>query len=119
MLETLCKNLDFAFNASKLENSLEKAFYVKGFFDAEGGIPCTKDRFYIQLVQKNFGKIEKMKSLLSDLGIESGKIHNPSKKVDPDYWRIFISSKYHKRFAQIVNSDHPVKSKIFYERMKI
>lgn len=119
VLETLCRNLNFNFNPSQLENSLEKAFYIKGFFDAEGGVPHTRDRFYIQLVQKNFGKIEQIKSLLSDLDIESGKIHNPSKKVDPDYWRIFISTKHHARFAQIVNSYHPVKSRIFWDRMKI
>src|SRR3989344_5930438 len=119
VLETLCKYLDFAFNPSQLKNAVEKSFYIKGFFDAEGGIPHTKDAFYIQLVQKNLDKIEKIKLLLSDLGIESGKIHNPSKKVDPDYWRIFISTKHHKKFAEIVNSYHPVKSKIFCDRMKI
>ena len=111
--------MDFKCNPSELESTSEKTFYIKGFFDAERGVPHTRDRFYIQLVQKNFEKIEKIKSLLSDLKIESGKIHNPSKKVDPDYWRIFISTKHHKRFAEIVNSYHPVKSKIFCERMKI
>ena len=119
VLETLCKDLDFSFNPLTLESRVEKAHYVKGFFDAEGGIPHNKDRFYIQLVQKDFEKIEKIKSLLSDLGIESGKIHNPSKKVDPNYWRIFVSTKHHKRFADVINSLHPIKSKIFCERMKI
>ncbi len=119
VLETLCTDLDFSFDVSKLSNSKEKSFYVRGFFDAEGGVPRTKDRFYIQLVQKNLNKIEQLKSLLSDLGIKSGKIHNPSKKVDPDYWRIFVSTNSHQRFAKIIFSSHPIKSKIFCERMKI
>ena len=119
VLETLCKDLDFRFDPSRLRDNSEKAFYIRGFFDAEGGIPHTKDRFYIQLVQKDLDKTNKIKTMLSDIGIESGKIHNPSKKVDPDYWRIFISSKHHKKFAEIVNSYHPVKSKIFCDRMKI
>ncbi len=119
VLETLCKDLSFKFNPVQLNNYNEKLFYVRGFFDAEGGIPHTKDRFYIQLVQKNLEKIKQIKSLLDDLGIESGKIHNPSKRVDPDYWRIFIAAKHHKKFANFVNSYHPVKAQIFCERMKI
>ncbi|MBU2539836.1 hypothetical protein KJ786_01600 [Patescibacteria group bacterium] len=119
VLETLCKDLDFKFNPINLDNYYEKLFYVKGFFDAEGGVPHTKDRFYIQLVQKDLSKIKQLKLLLKSLKIETGKIHNPSKKVDPDYWRIFVSTKHHERFAKIVNSYHPVKSKIFCERMMI
>ena len=119
VLETLCRDLDFKFNPSRLKSYSEKIFYVRGFFDAEGGVPHTKDRFYIQLVQKNLEKIKQLKSILKDLNIESGKIHNPSKRVDPDYWRIFISAKHHQKFVKIINSWHPVKSKIFCERMKI
>lgn len=118
VLETLCTYLNFEFNPSNLKDSREKLFYIRGFFDAEGGIPHKKGRFYIQLVQKDFEKIRKLKCLLKDIGIKSGKIHNPSKRVDPNYWRIFILSKYHKRFAEIINSYHPIKIKIFRERMK-
>jgi len=118
VLETLCRNLDFSFNPLNLTNR-EKVAYVKGFFDAEGGIPHKAGRFYIQLVQKDLRKIETLKSLLVNLGIESGKIHNPSKRVDPDYWRIFISSRGYKKFAEIINSYHPLKAEIFRQRMKI
>ncbi len=114
----MCKDLDFKFNPLNLTNR-EKAAYVKGFFDAEGGIPHKAGRFYIQLVQKDLRKMEILKILLADLEIESGKIHNPSKRVDPDYWRIFISSRGYKKFAEIINSYHPLKAEIFCQRMKI
>ena len=119
VLETLCKDLDFRFNPLKLETDEEKSSYIRGFFDAEGGIPHKKGRFYIQLVQKDLRKIKNLKNILYSLGIECGKIHNPSKRVDPDYWRLFILAKYHRRFAEIINSYHPVKNKIFCEWMKI
>lgn len=119
VLETLCKDLDFKFNPAILKTRREKVFYVRGFFDAEGGIPHQSGRFYIQLVQKNLKKIKQLKYLLNTLGIESGKIHNPSKHVDPDYWRIFIHVRDHKKFAKTVNSNHPLKIKIFRKRMKI
>lgn len=118
VLETLCKNLDFRFNPLNLTDG-EKIAYIKGFFDAEGGMPHKAGRFYIQLVQKDLRKIQMIKTLLKDLGIESGKIHNPSRKVDPDYWRIFISAQSYKKFAEIINSLHPLKAKIFRQRMKI
>lgn len=117
--ETLCKDLDFRFEAEKLRTNREKIMYLRGFFDAEGGIPRIIGRFYIQLTQKDYKKIAIIKKLLLDISIESGKIHNPSKKVDPNYWRIFILVKHHNLFATVINSWHPIKSKIFLERMKI
>jgi intein-encoded DNA endonuclease-like protein len=120
VLETLCKDLDFRFNSENLKNNKVKIFYLRGFFDAEGGIPHKKSgRFYIQLVQKDLGKIKMIKRLLADLRIKSGKIHNPSRKIDPDYWRIFILAENHKKFAKVINSFHPLKAKVFRERMKI
>jgi len=119
VLETLCKGLEFGLDPICLKTKNEKKFYAQGFFDAEGGIPRTNGRFYIQLAQKNQDKIGKLKRLLEDLGIESGKIHNPSWRVDPNYWRIFILTRDHKKFAEIVNSSHPIKTRIFRERMKI
>ena len=111
--------MNFNFNPHGLKISEEKICYIKGFFDAEGGIPHTNDRFYIQLVQKNRKKLEFLKRMLFDLGIESGKIHNPSKRVDPNYWRFFIASKSYRLFAQKINSFHPLKSDIFSRRMMI
>ena len=119
ILETVCKNLHFDFSPSFLHTREEKIAYIRGFFDAEGGIPRTNDEFYIQLVQKNLSKIKMLKNILAELGIESGKIHNPSKRVDADYWRVFISRKSHKDFAAMIGSWHPVKAAIFSERMMI
>ncbi len=45
VLETLAKFLDTQFNPLNLKTSEEKAAYLKGFFDADGGIPKdTKKR---------------------------------------------------------------------------
>ena len=118
-LETVSKLLNFSFRMTSLKHLDEVRSYVRGFFDAEGGIPQTKDRFYIQLVQKNQEKIGELKGMLEKLKIRSGKIHNPSKKVDPNYWRIFISSADHKKFAKEIGSSHPVKREIFLKRMMI
>ena len=119
VLETVCKNLHFSFDPITLKTKGEKIACIRGFFDAEGGIPRTRDEFYIQLVQKNLGKMETLKNILAELGIESGKIHNPSHRVDPDYWRFFVSRKSHKAFAKIIGSWHPIKSEIFSQRMRI
>lgn len=118
-LETLCKDLDFRFNPQKLQGEREKRMYLRGFFDAEGGVPRNQGKFYIQLVQKDFVKIESIKNLLVDLGIQSGKIHNPSKRIDPDYWRIFVATKHHRLFAKKVGSWHPIKGKILAQRIRM
>lgn len=119
VLETTCRELDFNFNPLILKSRREKIMYLRGFFDAEGGVPHTNGAFYIQLVQKDYAKVAAIKQLLSDLGIESGKIHNPSYRVDPDYWRIFISRSDHALFAKRIGSWHPVKQVILRKRMMI
>lgn len=119
-LETTADFLDFNFDPMLLKRNKEKIAYIRGFFDAEGGIPRQlQSKFYIQLVQKDQKKIQKLKTMLSVLGISTGVIHNPSEKVDPDYWRIFVSTKSHRLFAQMISSWHPRKRAIFQERMMI
>jgi len=61
VLETLAKFLDFKFNPLKLVSKAEKICYIKGFFDAEGGLPKNNQRFYIQLVQADKPKLKKIK----------------------------------------------------------
>ena len=119
VLETVSKNLDFNFDPSRLRTIQEQTMYLRGFFDAEGGIPRNGKRFYIQLTQKDYAKMCAVKKMLKDIGIESGTLHNPSKRVDPNYWRIFIPAKHHYLFADSIGSWHPIKSKIFKERMMI
>lgn len=82
VLETLADFLDFAFNPLSLRDAPVKAAYVRGFFDAEGGVPRnSSDRFYIQLVQNSKPKLEALKKVLNELGIETGHIHNPVKEL--------------------------------------
>ena len=120
VLETLADFLDFKFNPLDFRTKEEKICYVRGFFDAEGGVPKnSKERFYIQLVQKDKGKLEKLKKILSDLEIETGKIHNPSRKVDPDYWRMYILVNSQKVFVEEIGSWHPRKIHTIRERMMI
>ncbi|MBU2632741.1 hypothetical protein KKG52_03425 [Patescibacteria group bacterium] len=49
--------------------------------------------------------------------VDCDKIHNPSKRVDPNYWRFFISIKSYKKFTKLIGSWHPIKSRFL--RMKI
>jgi len=120
VLETLADFLDFGFNPLKLKNKEEKICYIKGFFDAEGGIPRNSEaRFYIQLTQNDKDKLEKLKKMLDGLGIKTGKIHNPSKLVDPDYWRMYILSDYQRAFLSKIGSWHPRKIKTLKKRVKI
>ena len=120
VLETLASFLDFTFDPSKLVAKREQVAYVRGFFDAEGGMPHNKEaRFYIQLVQKDKDKILKIKKILLSMGVKTGKVHNPSKRIDPDYWRIFVSSKSEKDFVDKIGSRHPSKIRILTDRVMI
>ncbi|MFH1226058.1 MAG: LAGLIDADG family homing endonuclease [bacterium] len=120
VLETLAPFLDFKFNPENLRTKDEIKSYIRGFFDAEGGIPKSeKDRFYIQLTQNDRTKLRRIKNLLNKLGIETGKIHNPSKRVDPEYWRMYVLSKSHKDFVKKIGSFHPRKLKTLTKRMMI
>ena len=101
------------------ENEAQLA-YIRGFFDAEGGIPKKSSyRFYIQLVQKDKDKLKNISITLSGNSIETSIIRNPSKKVDPNYWRMFVRVNSYENFIQKVGSWHPRKAKLMRERMMI
>lgn len=119
VLETLASFLDFKINPLKFETIEEKVCYIKGFFDAEGGIPKNNKIFYIQLVQSNKRKLRQIKKILEKLEIKTGEIHNPSKRVDPFYWRMYVLSESHKKFVETIGSLHPIKIGILRKRMKI
>ena len=98
----------------------EKIAYVRGYFDAEGGVPRNSaNRFYIQFVQKDFEELEKVRNMLEELGIRCGKIHNPSIKVDPEYWRFFVRAQSYQRFIELIGSWHPIKGLFLQKGMKI
>lgn len=120
VLETRAKFLDTKFDPRELNSAVEKIAYLRGFFDAEGGIPKNPSaRFYIQLVQSDQIKLEKLKQMLMGLGIQSGRIHNPSFRIDPDYFRMFIPRKSQESFLKIIGSWHPRKIKTLQQRVKI
>ena len=120
VLETSAKFLSIHFDPCLLASTEEKIAYIRGFFDAEGGVPRNSSaRFYIQLVQKNRAKIAWLHSTLTDMNIKCGAIHIPSKRVDPDYFRFFISASSYKDFIEQIGSWHPRKHLIFESRVKI
>jgi intein-encoded DNA endonuclease-like protein len=119
VLETLAPFLDFKFNPLKFTSKTEKINYLKGFFDAEGGLPKNNKKFYIQLAQSDKNKLRQIKKILNGLKIETGTIHNPSKKINPDYWRMYVLKTSHRKFAKVIGSKHHRKIKIFRKRMMI
>jgi hypothetical protein len=102
----------------KIKSRQDKIDYIRGYFDAEGGIAKSfKVRFYIYFAQKDKIDLLRVKRYLEEVGVNCGNVHNPSKMSDPDYWRFFISAKSYKDFAKKISSGHPDKLKIL--RMKI
>lgn len=120
VLETSAKFLSIHFDPCLLTSREEKIAYIRGFFDAEGGLPKNpKARFYIQLVQKNQPKLAWIHKALTDMEIICGTIHIPSKRVDPDYFRFFVATRSHESFGRQIGSWHPRKRLIFESRLKI
>ena len=106
VIETTCR----LNRESELVTVPEKAAFVRGYFDAEGGIPrCAADRFYIQIVQRDRLDLGKVRHLLQELDIRCGRVHNPSIRVDPDCWRFYILASSHEGFIRRVGSWHPRK----------
>ena len=98
----------------KLETNQDKLDYVRGYFDAEGGIAKSSIvRFYIYFAQKNFNDLNQVKSILEEFDIHTGVIHNPSKNVDPQYFRFFVKADSYDRFIKTVGSSHPDKFQYF------
>lgn len=119
-LETTAKFLDYDFNPLRLKKVEEQRAYVRGYFDAEGGFPKSlKVRLYIQFSQKDLKNLERLHSVMQNLNIKCGKIHNPSIAVDKDYFRFYVRAQSHMKFMREIGSDHPRKWKDIIQRMKI
>ena len=85
--------------------------YVRGYFDAEAGIPADPSSApYVYFAQKDRQDLEGARNILVCLGISCGRIHNPSREVDPGYWRFYVSRRSLRRFANVVGSWHPRKA---------
>jgi hypothetical protein len=110
VLETSAAFLDIDFDPDFLKTDAERIGYVRGYFDAEGGVPQIPGaRFYIQFTQKDLIELGKVKAILEGLDIRCGKIHNPSSRVDPGYWRFFVRAQSYRSFATVIGSWHPRK----------
>jgi hypothetical protein len=105
-------------NGFKLKTQQDKVDYIRGYFDTEGGIAKSKRvRYYIYFAQKDRKDLEEVKRYLEELKLNCGKTHNPSKRVDPDYFRFYILADSYNQFATTIGSFHPDKIKCL--RMKI
>jgi hypothetical protein len=83
VIETTCR-LD---QSAIPSGDLECAAFARGYFDAEGGVPRDpRDRFYVQFGQKDYGDLARLRGVLAQMGLECGRLHNPSARADPDYW---------------------------------
>ena len=102
----------------QLSSSSQECAFVRGYFDAEGGVPRRfDDRFYVQFVQKDFTDLERVRNVLNRLAIECGRLHNPSERVDPNYWRFYVLSRSHSDFIRLIRSWHPGKRAILEARV--
>ncbi len=120
VLETSAKFLALDFDPGTLQRREDVIAYIRGFFDAEGGVPrTTAVRFYIQLAVKDRSKLEWIWNALHGLDISCGTIHNPSRRVDPDYFRCYVLAASRPDFARIIGSWHPRKQHILGARVKI
>ncbi len=89
------------------------ASYARGFFDAEGGLPRDPSNSpYLYFAQKDRAGLGELREMLGRLGIACGKMHRPSARVDPAYWRFYVSRESHQRFERVVGSWHPRKGRI-------
>jgi hypothetical protein len=107
------------YGEERFEAEGERSAFVRGYFDAEGGIPRdVSARFYVQLVQKDFVDLARVHGFLEGLGIRCGRIHNPSVRVDPAYWRFYVLSASHEDFIKRVSSWHPRKRMLLDRRVE-
>lgn len=105
VVESICRLQQGTFIIAK-----EQTAFVRGYFDAEGGVPMASNaRFYVQFVQKNLEDLARVRDAMAAMGMRCGTIHNPSERVDPDYWRFYVLASSHHDFIVRINSWHPRK----------
>lgn len=105
--------------ADRVRSRKDAIDYVRGYFDAEGGISSNPQSPYLYFAQKDREDLEELGRFLDGLGIERGKMHNPSRRADPDYWRFYLKRKSLGRFAKVVGSWHPRKSKLLRKTIEL
>ena len=101
-----------------LESLEDKKDYIRGYFDSEGSVPKNfSSRYYVYFSQKNLKDLSMLRSYIFEIGLDCGRIHIPSRNVDPDYFRFYLIGESKYKFTSVVGSMHPNKSKRL--RMKI
>jgi LAGLIDADG DNA endonuclease family protein len=99
---------------------LERLAFVRGYFDAEGGVPRARHaRFYVQFAQKDLEDLSRLRDFIEAEGIACGRLHNPSARVDPEYWRFYVAAVSIPLFANAIGSWHPRKRELLEARVGI
>jgi hypothetical protein len=90
----------------------DRVDYVRGYFDAEGGVPSrSQAEPYLCFAQKDRDDLLHLRRILVSLTIRCGRMHNPSARADPDYWRFYVSRQSHRAFYDLIGSWHPRKGR--------
>ena len=118
ILETRAEFLDVRFDPCPVMGRSAGRAYARGYFDADGGMPRSDGaRLYLQYTQKDRADLERLRRLLEVEGISCGRIHNPSVRVDPDYWRFFVRASSWQAFLSRIGSWHPIKRPLIDARL--
>lgn len=119
VLETTASFLSLNFDPGCLSDT-SAISYARGYFDADGGMPRFEDaRLYFQLCQKDHASLKMLRGILEHQAIQCGRIHNPSRAIDADYWRFFVKANSHQRFMAALSSWHPRKRALMERRLAI
>lgn len=118
ILETTAPFLREDFKSGAVSHASHVHDYARGYFDSDGGMPRDSHmRLYFQYVQKNWADLMALREGLIGVGIKCGTLHNPSRRVDPNYWRFFVAAASHVDFMTHVGSWHPAKELLIAERL--
>lgn len=118
VLETTAPFLSLGFDPMSVIARPEARAFARGYFDADGGMPRNeRARLYVQYTQKDRRDLEKLRGLLDADGILCGRIHNPSARIDPAYWRFYVRAASWRSFLTRIGSWHPVKRPLIDERL--
>jgi hypothetical protein len=60
----------------------------------------------------------RLQDVLVDMGISCGRLHNPSARIDPGYWRFYVLARSHQEFLSRIGSWHPRKRLFLSPRTK-
>lgn len=94
------------------DNSVKK-YYIRGFWDAEGGYPhlevnrkFTKKNLEVKFSQKNKESLDFIKVFLNSIGIKTGNVY-----WNKDTHVLKITQSYIPKFQKLIGSSHPIKAK--------